>query len=553
MSGPGIEPLHDDDPTWLGPYRLLGRIASGGMGRIYLGRGADGDLAALKTLLTDGEVGAVNRRRFAREVKVAQQVRAEHTARVLAADPDAERPWMATEYVPAPSLAELVRHAGTLTGSAVRWVARGTVEALVGLHRQGIVHRDVKPQNLLLPAEGPCLIDFGISHAQDLTRTSLSLGTVAFTSPEQARGEESTAASDVYSLGATLFHLAVGRAPYPVGEDMMRLLARVAEADVDLTGLPAELAPVIAPCLALEPGDRPTSAEVLSRVAVDLAEAPTAERIVGWLPPEWSALVAEYARHGRDLAAWSWDGDGDGDGYGDATHADTGSAAVTTDAAVTTNSATTPTATDPPEPPPGRRARVLVRTPRLLMVSILVAIVGFFGIGYWQNEQAKKLSATDRAFQALAPGDCLGSTPVAGEWTKRAPSVVDCGLPNAYARVTSVPGVNGGSCPSRPETLAWLRTFPRSATFVLCAERLYRVGQCTVGKREGQDITDVQVHEVWDCRTTQLPPGYTELLRITEYPATGRQCGRGDRDTADSGAYVRYVVRTGEDACLVRL
>ncbi|MFI6587391.1 serine/threonine-protein kinase [Embleya sp. NPDC050493] len=549
MSGPGIEPLHDDDPTWLGSYRLLGRIASGGMGRIYLGRGTDGDLVAVKTLLADGEVGAVNRRRFAREVKVAQRVRAEHTARVLAADPDAERPWMATEYVPAPSLAELVQHAGTLSGSAVRWVARGTVEALVGLHRQGIVHRDVKPQNLLLPAEGPCLIDFGISHAQDLTRTSLSLGTVAFTSPEQARGEESTAASDVYSLGATLFHLAVGRAPYPAGEDMMRLLARVAEADVDLTGLSAELAPVIAPCLALESGDRPTSAEVLSKVAVDLAEAPTAERIVGWLPPQWSALVAEYARYGRDLSAWSWDED--------ATHADTDSDAdadITT-APTTLDHATTDlaTAADPPESPPGRRARILVRTVRLLMVCILVAIAGFLGIAYWQSEQAKKLDSTDRAFQALAPGDCLGSTPVAGEWAKRAPSVVDCGLPNAYARVTSVPGVNGGSCPSRPEVIGWLRAFPQGETFKLCAERLYRVGQCTVGKREGRHVTSVQVHEVWDCRATQLPPGYSELLRITEYPAAGRECRRDDRDAATSGEYVRYVVRAGEVACLVRL
>ncbi|WP_439680931.1 serine/threonine-protein kinase [Embleya sp. MST-111070] len=546
MSGPGIEPLHDDDPTWIGPYRLLGRIASGGMGRIHLGRGTDGGLVAVKTLLADGAVGAVNRRRFAREVKIARQVRAEHTARVLAADPDAERPWMATEYVPAPSLAELVRHAGTLSGSAVRWVARGTVEALVGLHRQGIVHRDVKPQNLLLPAEGPCLIDFGISHAQDLTRTSLSLGTVAFTSPEQARGEESTAASDVYSLGATLFHLAVGRAPYPVGEDMMRLLARVAEADVDLTGLPPELAPVIEPCLALDPGDRPTSAEVLSRVSGDLAEAPTAERIVGWLPPRWSALVAEYARYGEDLSAWSWDGD--------VTRADTDNEADdTTDDATEDAIDDATTAADPPEPPPGRRARVLVRAVRLLMVSILVAIAGFLGIAYWYSEQAKKLSATDRAFQALAPGDCLGSTPVAGEWAKRAPSVVDCGLPNAYARVTSVPGVNGGSCPIRPEVIVWLRAFPQAETFVLCAERLYRVGQCTVGKREGRYITNVQIHEAWDCRTTQLPAGYTELLTITEYPATGQKCRRDDRDTADSGEYFRYVVRTGEIACLVRV
>ncbi|GAA2659479.1 hypothetical protein GCM10010400_17080 [Streptomyces aculeolatus] len=200
--GADIRPLEEDDPAALGSYTLLGRLASGGMGRIFLARSVrDGSLAAVKTLLAEGEVDPTDRRRFAREVKVARRAEGVRTARVLDADPDAPRPWMATEYVPAPSVAELVRRAGPLAGTAARWVTRGALESLAELHRQGIVHRDVKPQNLLLELAGPRLIDFGISHAADLTRTQLTLGTVAFTSPEQAAGEPSTAASDVYRAG----------------------------------------------------------------------------------------------------------------------------------------------------------------------------------------------------------------------------------------------------------------------------------------------------------------------------------------------------------------
>lgn len=202
MAGARVQALGADDPAVLGPYRLIGRLASGGMGRIYLARGGERGgrgLVAVKTLLAEGTVSAVDRRRFAREVSLAQRVDSAYTARVRDSDPDAERPWMAIDYIAAPPLSELVRNCGVLPASAVRWIAAGTAEALVTLHGVGIVHRDVKPQNVLLPLEGPRVIDFGISHASDLTLTGLTLGTIAFTSPEQARGEASTAASDVYS------------------------------------------------------------------------------------------------------------------------------------------------------------------------------------------------------------------------------------------------------------------------------------------------------------------------------------------------------------------
>ncbi|MFF0725097.1 serine/threonine-protein kinase [Streptomyces sp. NPDC004134] len=302
--GADIRPLQEDDPAALGPYTLLGRLATGGMGRVFLARSAgDGSLAAVKTLLAEGEIDAIVRRRFAREVKVARRADGVRTARVLDADPDAPWPWMATEYVPAPSVAELVRRAGPLAGTGARWVTRGALESLAELHRQGIVHRDVKPQNLLLELAGPCLIDFGISHAADLTRTQLTLGTVAFTSPEQAVGEPSTAASDVYSLGATLFHLAVGRPPYPADTEMLLLLTYVAEGRTDLAGLPDELAPVVRACLALSPADRPRTRELLDLFTFELAEFPTVPDASGWLPAPWARLIQGYARQARTLAA----------------------------------------------------------------------------------------------------------------------------------------------------------------------------------------------------------------------------------------------------------
>ncbi|MFI1975566.1 serine/threonine-protein kinase [Streptomyces wedmorensis] len=289
MTGtPQVRPLQGDDPERLGSYRLIGRVGAGGMGRVYLGRTVSGRLVAVKTLLAEGEVAESDRRRFAREVALARRVTGVFTVSVLDADADGPRPWMATEYVPAPSLAELVRDGGALSPAAVRWIAAGMAEALVDLHRAEIVHRDVKPGNVLLPLTGPRLIDFGISHALDLTRTSLTLGTIAFTSPEQARGEGSTPASDVYSTGATLFHLATGRPPYEPGADAFRLLARVQQAEVSLTGLPPDVDDLIRPLLHLDPAARPTPADLLAA----FERRPTGGSEL--LPTAWTSLIRSH-------------------------------------------------------------------------------------------------------------------------------------------------------------------------------------------------------------------------------------------------------------------
>ncbi|MDX2931140.1 serine/threonine protein kinase [Streptomyces ipomoeae] len=300
-TGIRVRPLGADDPEAIGPYRLLGRLGSGGMGRVHVARSPGGRLVAVKTLLAEGVVSESDRRRFAREVRLARRVGGVCTANVVDADPDAERPWLATEFIPAPALDDLVRGCGPLPPDAVPWVAAGAAEALVALHEAGVVHRDVKPGNILLPPDGPRLIDFGISHAVDITRTTLTLGTIAYTSPEQARGEETTAGSDVFSLGATLFHLATGRPPYRDTGDTLRLLAQVSRGDRDLSGLPPELGPLVMRCLHDTPDRRPTPSQLLDELAPLVAAGPTSAGEGHWLPPKWLRLIESYEAEGRAL------------------------------------------------------------------------------------------------------------------------------------------------------------------------------------------------------------------------------------------------------------
>ncbi|WP_329025419.1 serine/threonine-protein kinase [Streptomyces sp. NBC_00690] len=290
-----------------GPFTVLGELASGGMGRVYLATSAGGRTVAVKTLLADdasGVVAQADRRRFAREVALAQRVQGVYTASVVAADAQASMPWMATEYIAAPSLRDLVARCGTLQPRALYWVAAGVAEALLSIHAAGLVHRDVKPSNVLLPIDGPRVIDFGISHAIDMTRTQAVLGTVAFAAPEQAQGQATTPASDVFSLGATLFHLAVGRAPYRDGGSgpAMEQLVRAATGDLDVSGLTPELHALVLPCLALDPADRPTPAQILEDCAGQLRRQPAGRGGKHWLDPAWTSEIERYGeRRSREV------------------------------------------------------------------------------------------------------------------------------------------------------------------------------------------------------------------------------------------------------------
>ncbi|MFD9052168.1 serine/threonine-protein kinase [Streptomyces zaomyceticus] len=541
-SGADIQPLEDDDPDRLGRFPLIGRLAAGGMGRVYLGRSlTDGMLVAIKSPLAQAEVSAVDRRRFAREVKVARRAEGLHTARVLGADAEAERPWLATEYIPAPSLAELVSEAGTLTGTAARWVTRGAVEAVAELHRHGIVHRDVKPQNLLLPLSGPRLIDFGISHAADLTRTQLTLGTVAFTSPEQARGEPSTAASDIYSLGATLFHLVVGRAPYPAGMEMLALLTYVAEANLDLTGLPGELAPVVRRCLALRPGDRPTVEDLLHSLTTELAEMPTMSGPGGWLPGPWTVIIEAYARRGRELAAdpravgtapeRSAKSQGSTPPPGRPAAHSAEAAAERTAHLPTTPEDDTPQPGDRPTESRSRRESVFVRAVQGLMASALLLLGGGLAYGYYQNRQAEQPGPADRAFAAIKTGDCIqtGLDP-AGRWLASSPETTDCAAPGAHWRVVaSTSQAIPDRCGAPYSAVAWTRS-SRAATVSLCLERRFHPGECVIGPQPDPaaliEVTPLRNEPVFatTVQCSDTAPDTRAVLRVLTYGLSDTTC-----------------------------
>ncbi|HEU5032425.1 MAG TPA: serine/threonine-protein kinase, partial [Spirillospora sp.] len=272
-----LGPLEAGDPVSTGPYTLLGRLGSGSMGRVYLGRSAAGRLVAVKTIRAELAREADFRTRFAHEAAAARRVSGVYTASVVNADPDAEVPWLATAYVPAPSLELLVAEAGPLPVAAVRWLAGGCAEALESIHAAGLVHRDLKPSNVLVCADGPRVIDFGLAHARERARVTLSrvaVGTPAFMAPEQAQGSRVvTAASDVYALGATLLYAATGHGPYR-GEGALELMAQLATLPPDLSGLAVELETLVRGCLARDPARRPSPGDVL-------------------------ASVSDYLRHGR--------------------------------------------------------------------------------------------------------------------------------------------------------------------------------------------------------------------------------------------------------------
>ena len=283
------------DPERIGPYALVGRLGAGAMGQVYLARSTAGRLVAVKTIRVELAEEPGFRARFAREVAAARRVSGVFTAAVVAADAEADLPWVATAYVPAPSLNTLVRRCGPLPVPAVRWLAAGCAEALESIHGAGLLHRDVKPANVLVAPDGPRVIDFGVARAAErvqLTVTRGAAGTPAYMAPEQARdATRASPASDVFSLGATLVFAATGRAPYQ-GETVMDILVRLATEPPDLTGVPGELAGLIGSCLDRVPRERPTTAAILAGLG-SFATGPAGPDH-GYLPDSAMELIATY-------------------------------------------------------------------------------------------------------------------------------------------------------------------------------------------------------------------------------------------------------------------
>jgi eukaryotic-like serine/threonine-protein kinase len=261
----------------IGPYRLRGRLGAGGMGQVFLGLSAGGRAVAVKVIRADLATDPEFRARFRREVAVARKVSGLFTAPVIDANLDAEVPWLATAYVDGPSLAEAVSGHGPLPPGSVLALAAGLAEGLNAIHAAGVVHRDLKPANVLLAADGPRVIDFGISRAvgnSALTHTGLVVGSPGFMSPEQAEGREVGPPSDIFSLGAVLAFAATGEGPFGTGSTPA-LVYRVVHSPAQLEHLPALVRPLVERCLAKDPGQRPTAAGLL---------AGAAQPATGWLP-----------------------------------------------------------------------------------------------------------------------------------------------------------------------------------------------------------------------------------------------------------------------------
>ncbi|MFG2328361.1 serine/threonine-protein kinase [Streptomyces sp. NPDC048604] len=283
--------LTGDDPRRIGAYRLLYRLGEGGMGRVYLARSPGGRTVALKVVhgAIAGDRGF--RTRFAREVRAARSLRGAGTVPVLDADPEADMPWLATAYVPGPALSDAVLTHGPLPEPA-RWrLLSGLARALEGVHAAGLVHRDVKPSNVLLAQAGPLLIDFGIARSADetaLTGTGLVVGSPGYMAPEQAEGRTVGSAADVFSLGAVLAFAASGRGPFR-GGSVAELLYRVVHHEPDLADLDGSYGETVRACLAKRPDDRPDAAALRA-----LAEG-HGQDAGPWLPAPVVAAIAQKA------------------------------------------------------------------------------------------------------------------------------------------------------------------------------------------------------------------------------------------------------------------
>ncbi len=285
--------LRREDPRVVGSFKLHRRLGAGGMGVVYLGSDKKGQRVALKVIRPDLAEDQEFRSRFAREVSAARRIRGGCTARLVAADLDADRPWFATQYVPGPSLHDKVAAEGPLGAADVAAVGAALSEGLVAVHEAGVVHRDLKPSNILLSPKGPRIIDFGIAWAtgaSTLTHVGTAVGSPGFLAPEQVRGAAVTPATDVFSLGATLAYSSMGDSPFGHGSSEV-MLYRVVHEEPQLHGVPDALAPLVRACLAKDPEERPSTLQLSLRLKEIAARE--SQDLAGVRPPAPRGAEAE--------------------------------------------------------------------------------------------------------------------------------------------------------------------------------------------------------------------------------------------------------------------
>ncbi|MDX3233605.1 serine/threonine-protein kinase [Streptomyces sp. ME19-01-6] len=272
---PGHQPLRQDDPRRIGRFQLTARLGQGGMGTVYLGRSPGERLVAVKVIKAEFAADPTSRQRFTREIEAAHSVSGIHTASVVDADPHSDPPWLATEYIPGPSLQDVLDQHGALPTKTLYTLAAGVAEALEHIHARDIIHRDLKPSNIIVSNAGPRVIDFGIALAVDstaLTRANHVVGTDGFRAPEQRPGASITPAVDLYAFGVVLCRSA-GAEPFTEDSESLESL------------LPSRLLGVVTRCLDHDPSRRPTPTEVLEQLSRNDSSSE------GWLPPPVRTMV----------------------------------------------------------------------------------------------------------------------------------------------------------------------------------------------------------------------------------------------------------------------
>ncbi|WP_131769432.1 serine/threonine-protein kinase, partial [Candidatus Protofrankia californiensis] len=291
-----LTPLTPQDPREISGYLLRARIGEGGMGAVYLSYTPGGRPVALKVVRPEFAADPEFRRRFASEVSIAQRVQGLYTAPVIDCNANARQPWLATAYVAAPSLAATVARQGALPVETVLLLIAGVAEALQSIHAAGVIHRDLKPGNVILAADGPRVIDFGISRAVEaslagITQTGVRVGTPAFMAPEQVRGRSLETSGDVFSLGSTAYYAITGELPF--GADAA-VFHRIVHEQPDWDRCPDQVRGVLKRCVEKDPADRPTPAGLIELCRA----ASTDERLrigEGWLPPTVEAEITRYS------------------------------------------------------------------------------------------------------------------------------------------------------------------------------------------------------------------------------------------------------------------
>jgi serine/threonine protein kinase len=292
-----MKALAPDDPRVIGEYRLRAQLGVGGMGRVYLGLSPAGRAVAIKVVNPDLAEDAEFLHRFAQEVAAARAVSGIYTAPVVASGLDERPPWLATAFVPGPSLDQVVSENGPLLEPALWPLLAGLTEAMAAIHACRVVHRDLKPANVLLATDGPRVIDFGISRATDgtmLTAAGVVFGTPGYMSPEQAEGKPAGPASDMFALGCVITYAATGAGPFGTGT-AAAILYRVVHGQAALDGVPPALREIVSGCLAKDPAARPTPAALAAVIAGrDHGTGPSA--VAFWPRPVANVIGAYQAR-----------------------------------------------------------------------------------------------------------------------------------------------------------------------------------------------------------------------------------------------------------------